>query len=392
MDLGTLIVMEDKGYPLELKSEIELLMADVTRYSSYLSIAEENPSEYQKAINRFNLILGEKIARVRELTSGAEAKTGDGDLAYLVEQSQEILSSTEELHPTVAAGGGDGKPPRRRDSGLPYDKEKADLVRYFSKDVVSSVLKTPEDELYAAMGVRLLNSMGKRLDNYEIGLPGDYRLEILKRLGRQVEIFKGRDVNWYQPPETMEGGFVFRTDFIEDPSRPVPNRKGLSSYQEPFERGFARESKDYAQLWRFVFLRGLQQYPYMGASKDKAPSVKEFSWRTRKSYLYVINPRGLNTIDVENSTEAQYERFEEAKRSGEIPSDTKAKMDDPRNATKRQREVAFIDKIDTRDVKGCFEIEWVLEKDSLIPKPVGKFIPNPNYLSSHWELSGPYKM
>ncbi len=307
----------------------------------------------------------------------------------------ELMGGHWDRNKSQIADGGDGRPPRGDNFGLPidnYEKERADIKLYFAANAVKSVLKTPEDELYAAIGVRFLNSMGKKLDNYEIGLPQDYRLQILKRIGTQVELFQGRHITWYQPPETMEGGFVFRTDFGEIVRKPIPHRSGIKSYGEVFQKGFNRENTDYAPLWKFVFMRDAQDFPYIGSSKNKGLSVEEFTRISRENFLYIINPRALNTIDLEKSPEAQYDRFVEAISRGEVSHDFKPPMFEPENALKRQKEITFVGNIDPRDIKGCFRISIIETGGLKKPQIVSEFIENPNYLRSHWELPGPYRM
>lgn len=359
-----ILINEPLDEPLNVGSIIRSLRGDIERTKKRLEIAKQDPERYSKSIKAYEERIADKEQRIKELT---------GEAGVVVGGSRRPTRDNFDLNSDK------------------YEKEKADIRRYFSADVIGSVLKNPEDMWYVAKGLRFLNSLGRQLDNYEIGIPADYRLGLLRRLGRNLEFFRDRDVVWYQPPENMDEGFVFRTDFIEDQSRPVKYRHGLSSYDEPFEKGFRRDNENYPELWKFVFVRSTQAFPYIGTSKNKPPSVEEFTWITRRCYLYVINPRGLNAIDVEDSYEAQYDQFEEARKKRIIPL-TDTTIGDPQNATKRQREVTFINYIDPRDIKGCFKIELVQQGDKRIPRLVGEFISNPNYLPSHWELPGPYKM
>src|SRR3989344_460701 len=99
---------------------------------------------------------------------------------------EEKVTSLRAKKDALSSGGGAGRPPRQP-TGMPirdeYQKEKAELVRYFSKDAVSAVLKTPQDEMYAVIAVRTLGEMGIKLADYETGLPQDYKLEVLRRSG-----------------------------------------------------------------------------------------------------------------------------------------------------------------------------------------------------------------
>jgi hypothetical protein len=159
-------MLSNRDIPINFSAED--IQREINEAERMLSKFYSDPNKYSKSIARFE----EKIANLRAKKDA------------------------------VASGGGGGRPPRGDNFALPidnYEKERADIKRYFSANAVKSILKTPEDELYAAMGVRLLNSMGKKLDNYESESSSEERLRRLTRFGQNQE-GSGGDERPPRPP------------------------------------------------------------------------------------------------------------------------------------------------------------------------------------------------
>lgn|SRR3989338_1308763 len=335
---------------LEITSEIMSLYGDIGRLEQNLSMANQNPRKYAPIIARYNLQIADKRRRLAELASPAS---------------------------------GDGKPPRQP-SGFStrddYQKEKSDLVKYFSKDAVSSVLKTEQDMTYAAMGVRLLNSMGKLLDNYEINVPADYRLELLKRSGRfceEANVFQRIQeggIQLFRPRERIEGGFIFR----------VTN----SEPQMIFETGFDRSSGDFSEMYTHVYDYDFKERDGYVSTIQSLAAIKDIWFKPKKEggfgftreqlekkplYVYVINPRAFLGIDIETSAETFSKLIPEFDSIGDRTYDFAFK----------QREVALLGSVDSRDIRHVFKLEYGGKDIALT-----NMQKNEKYIMSSWELPG----
>ncbi|MCG2717839.1 MAG: hypothetical protein L6408_03260 [Nanoarchaeota archaeon] len=304
----------------------------------------------------------------------------------LTEKQKDLFE--ELMGDTDSSGGGGGKPPRRGgDSGLPidnYEKEKADIKRYFSADIVKSVLKSKDDELYAAMGVRFLNSMNKKLDNYEIHILTDYRLELLKRAGRfceEANVFQRiqqGDIRMIPFKERVEAGYIFRVT----PSPP----------EKVFGKGFDRQDLPFpdthAHVWEYGFDK---RDGYVSTHKElgKEYEVLFMTWFRKREeggfgitvddlkekplYLYTLNPRALTGVDIEFSAETFKKPIPEFNIKGYRVYDLAFV----------QKEAGVLGVVDRRDVKNVFKVEYDGKKISLTNMKT-----NESYIMSHWELPG----
>ncbi|MFA6424690.1 MAG: hypothetical protein WCW64_00725 [Phycisphaerae bacterium] len=295
--------------------------------------------------------------------------------------------SNDEAFDDLAGDGGAGRPPQGG-AGFPmddYEKEKADIRRYFSRGAISFALKTQQDELHAAMGVRLLNSLGKLLDNYEIHIPADYRLELLKRAGRfceEANIFErlaqGK-IQMFKYREQLEGGFIFRAT----PSEP----------EKVFSRGFSREDLENViypttrhHIYKFKRRSGdsyisastsaeiLEKLHFASREEDGFGRTPE-SNEVEPHYLFIINPRALTGIDIVESQETYEIPPPEGKESRPF----------------RQKEVVTANYIDPRDIMGVYKVKtsWITAENGKKKVKVGlvEYMQNEKYIFSGWEMN-----
>ena len=328
----------------------------------------------------------EKIAAIRRDIDRIEGKKAQayksGRLPMVLIYEGHLSAKQRELAETL--DGDPGEPPHRHDDflfGAPgYRKEIQDIERYFSISDRLAVLKTQQDLVHAALGVRLLNMTGKVLDNYEVGIPADYRLELLKRAGRYCEaanlfqrIMKG-DVNLHEFQEQVMNGFLFRV------TTTPPDKS--------FGRGFERPDDKFVDLFGHVYEYNYRMGDSYVSTTKSLGSIKDTWFRPREQggfgrtpddlrrrplYVYVINPRAMLGLDVENSPETYMNVLSKIDPGGILP----------RNTAFVQKEVAVCGKIDPRDIKCAFKLGYGGREIKL--QDLRK---NNAYPMSDWELPG----
>lgn len=350
--LESYLTLEPSNEPLEINSKIAALRRDVERYRKKIAICQGNAS-LEAAIPGYESKIAEKEVKIRELES------------------------------SVAAGDEGGKPPRGGGifgDGADYSKEKDDLKRYFHVNHLSKAFVRNEDLGHAAIAVRLLNFMGKKLDNYEVHIPADYRLQLLKRVGKLCEdanIFQRvqeGNIKLFKPRETIEGGFIFRV--TETPP------------ELQFKEGFTRTNDDFCDMYAHVYDYDYRKKDgYISALKSTGP-IKDiwfkprrkggFGWTPEKLkrdplYVYAINPRAFLGIDVETSAETF---------SKLIPGfDDKGSR--KYHFAFEQKEVAVPGFVDSRDIRNVFKLQYDGKNVTLT-----NMQKNESYIMSSWELPG----
>jgi hypothetical protein len=270
------------------------------------------PIQWNGEIDKDSLLAAKK-AEIERTEARLQRFMANPEIGYDVINATRSRIEYMKQEATELAG---GEPPRRPPGGSvgyspsDYTKEIANVRAYFAKAVRREVLKTKQDEMHAAFGLRLLNSMGKKLDNYEIHVPADYRLELLKRAGRfceEANIFErlaqGK-IQMFRPREQLDGGFIFRV---------TP-----SDIKTVFGKGFTREDNNYptthAHVHEFVYGAGdsyiststttqiLEKMHFRERKKDGIGLTPE-RLQEQPRYLYIINPRAWTGIDVMESQE-----------------------------------------------------------------------------------------
>src|SRR3989338_7735371 len=243
----------------------------------------------------------------------------------------------------VELGGAGGEPPRRPFGGSvgyspsDYTKEIANVRAYFPKKVRREVLKTPQDEMYAAMGVRVLAEMGIKLADYETGLPQDYKLEVLRRSGEFEHVFK-ENPNFVRYVKKSQQETLFRV------MRKSHFDKGYSSLgfdidkpEDFFNRGVPCLNAKNADLKLHLEQEEARpdlQTIYISSSTDKS-GLLDFSFGQCDAYgtnlVFHISQRGLNIVDAERTND-------------------KAGLNALGPALLFEKEMSFVGKIDQRDI------------------------------------------
>jgi hypothetical protein len=282
---------------LDAQTEILALRSSNERLQKQLeSATQRDPEKYAPIIRRYQTEIENNLNKIIELESGA---------------------------------GGGGRPPRQP-SGIParddYQKEKADITKYFSKDAVSSVLRTEQDMTYAAIAVRTLAEMGIKLADYEPGLPQDYKLEVLRRSGQFEEVFKGDDK--FARYMHAQGQSMYRAVSIKD-FQVVLGKEGrylamgMKSFRDFFTKGVPCEdysNKSYEAYkdhianfvhWDFqrdVHHKGTQS-AFISTTATEGESktlMEEFDYDDDEAYVIEFKPRGLHYLHAKNTLKEDF--------------------------------------------------------------------------------------
>jgi hypothetical protein len=218
--------------------------------------------------------------------------------------------------------GGDERPPRQP-SGIPvrddYQKEKAEIKKYFSTSDIKSALKDQQAMQHAAIAVRTLVERGIKLEDYEPGLPQDYKLEVLRRSGQFEHIMIERNLARYVPTRGSRlTRYITKEDFAEGSDVKDPGRyrlKGMKSWQDIFEKGIPcidLSNTDYEshiadrREWdykRDITYKGTDS-AFISCTESHGDAKYLLDMREREqveAYIIDFIPRGLHYVDAEAS-------------------------------------------------------------------------------------------
>ncbi|MBI2137570.1 hypothetical protein HYU12_03560 [Candidatus Woesearchaeota archaeon] len=216
-------------------------------------------------------------------------------------------------------------------------------------------------------GAKLLSAYVDDLK--KLGMPDDMLERVLKNLGRysddiirkythtlyepgQAFVFRGRQPAEF-PVKIADGKEVLDWGAIKIGNADVNlARKNLDFIKNLPEK----ERLQYAKL----SLAHVEGSPNIFISTSKIPSLAANDYG-KKGYVFIINPRARNALDVEKTIQKQLDKGEILQSHYDLHADVISK----------ESEVAFIEKIDGEDILGAVKVDGVgkVLKDSFENNP-----------------------
>ncbi|MBI5389742.1 hypothetical protein HZB01_05185, partial [Candidatus Woesearchaeota archaeon] len=224
------------------------------------------------------------------------------------------------------------------------------LTVHFGEKQVYAGLLGEADAYDAVKGLKVIEDSGLQIGEYLPELPASYRLNYIRMGGKGYDIFKSENL---VRAELEQGTALFRGTTTPHFTRvTLPGGEEVAEFTSTFTRSLSLET----DLYKFILKVKNREYDkirYVYISTSKEFGIAN-DFATDNGFIYLINPRSKNVIDIVESTKAK----------GIYMGDIKKIADN-------QVEFAYIGEIPKEDIVGVFV------KDN---GQVTKFLRNKNYL------------
>ncbi len=223
------------------------------------------------------------------------------------------------------------------------------MTKFFPEDALAATIKNVDDYEHVTKGTKVvMEQYLGGLNDFQKSLPSSEKLRLIKIIGRYDELIKQK--GWvrynFQDP-TYKG--IAHSDLY---------RYGVSTPDEAVSTGFKALGSHEGLL---EHVRDMRPSTFISTSAYQKIAAKFASNDFRNGYVFKIDPRALNGINVAES-------LKPLRDAGKIDDETWY------NIVEQEWEISFLGSIDPQDIIGYWKVNFKGEI-------VGDLIPNKNYLT-----------